>query len=132
MTPSVTDIGGLKKFSVTRLDIFVGDIFSLDSETVGGVDAVYDRAALVALPHEMRMRYTAHLQKITSGAPQLLITFEYDQSVRPGPPFSIAPTEVHEHYGHSHDVSVLVEQEMAGGLKGNIPAIETAWRLQPK
>ncbi len=96
---------------------------------LGSVDAVYDRAALVALPVEVRDRYTAHLRHITDQAPQLLVTYEYDQTWMSGPPFSINAEEVHHHYGDRYEVSQLVSQALPGGLKG-IPAIETAWQLQ--
>jgi thiopurine S-methyltransferase len=77
---------------------FVGDIFDLSRATLGPVDAIYDRAALVALPETMRNRYAAHLMEITDHAPQLLICFDYDQSLQPGPPFSISDEEVGRHY----------------------------------
>ena len=48
-----------------NIDIFVGDIFDLSREMLGPVDAIYDRAALVALPEDMRNRYAAHLMEIT-------------------------------------------------------------------
>ncbi|MGD1929928.1 MAG: thiopurine S-methyltransferase, partial [Leptolyngbyaceae cyanobacterium] len=61
--------------------------------------------------------------------PQLLVTYEYDQTWMSGPPFSINAEEVHHHYGDRYEVSQLVSQALPGGLKG-IPAIETAWQLQ--
>jgi thiopurine S-methyltransferase len=45
---------------------------------LGQVDAIYDRAALIALPYEMRQQYAQHLIQI-SQAPQFLISYEYDQ-----------------------------------------------------
>ena len=39
---------------------------------MGSVDAIYDRAALVALPDAMRRRYAKHLMGITQKVPQLL------------------------------------------------------------
>lgn len=53
------------RFSAPGIDIFQGDIFALDAETLGPVDAVYDRAALIALPPDMRPRYAAHVTAIT-------------------------------------------------------------------
>ena len=77
--PAVTDLGDMKCYSADRIDIFVGDIFKLTQALLGPVDAVFDRAALVALPAEMRAAYAPHIVEITGNAPQLLITFEYDQ-----------------------------------------------------
>ena len=64
-------VGEVKHYSAKDIDIFVGDIFTVSSKTLGLVDAVYDRAALVALPEEMRHRYTAHLMEITHQAQRL-------------------------------------------------------------
>ena len=53
---------------------------------LGPVDAIYDRAALVALPEDMRSRYAPHLYgNHRSRKPQLLICYEYDQSLEKGP-----------------------------------------------
>ena len=66
LTPKITDIGNLQLFSAPNIDIFVGDIFDVSSKMLGKIAAVYDRAALVALPQDMRSRYTQHLMKITN------------------------------------------------------------------
>src|SRR5690349_18438288 len=46
--PKVSRDGEVDHYSATNIDVFVGDIFQLSSEVLGPVDAVYDRAALVA------------------------------------------------------------------------------------
>ncbi len=80
--PTISRVGELTLYQAKDIDIFVGDIFNVFDEILGLVDAVYDRAALVALPANMRERYTSHLMKITHAAPQLLITYEYNQQLR--------------------------------------------------
>ena len=97
---------------------------------LGPVDAIYDRAALVALPEEMRNRYTAHLMKITDKAPQLLICYEYDQSLMEGPPFSISDKEVDQHYQDNYDLTLMVSANVPGGLKGKCAAKEKVWMLK--
>lgn len=67
--PRISDIGKLRLFHGEKIDIFAGDIFDLSREILGPVDAVYDRAALVALAESMRPRYTTHLKAITGMAP---------------------------------------------------------------
>ena len=129
LTPSITTFGDLVLYSAPNIDIFVGDIFSLTANTLGKVDAVYDRAALVALPENMRPQYTGHLMALTLTAPQLLICFEYDQSTHAGPPFSVQSTEVTQHYAHAYELKRLESLEMADGLKGKYPAIEQVWLL---
>lgn len=130
--PAVKDVGALKHYSAPGIDIFVGDIFDLSSAVLGGIDAIYDRAALVALPADMRKRYAAHLRAITDNAPQLLICFEYDQSELDGPPFSIDDEEVRRHYGEFYELVLRERREVAGGLKGKCAARENVWLLRSK
>jgi thiopurine S-methyltransferase (Se/Te detoxification family) len=92
--PKITAIDDIRRHSADNIDIFVGDIFDLSRSVLARVDAIYDRAALVALPEAMRGRYAAHLIKITDRAPQLLISYDYDQSLVDGPPFSVSNEEV--------------------------------------
>jgi thiopurine S-methyltransferase len=128
--PKISKIGTLEHYSAPNLDIFVGDIFELASETLGPVNAVYDRAALVALPESLRSSYTRHLMSLTHKAPQLLICYEYDQRLQEGPPFSISSAEVYKHYQDRYLLSLLTTAEVAGGLKGKAPAKEHVWLLK--
>jgi thiopurine S-methyltransferase len=130
--PTVVEIGPLLHYSAPSLDIFVGDIFDLTRELLGPVDAVYDRAALVALPPELRDRYTAHLRVITDTAPQIAIVFEYDQSRADGPPFSISDAEIARHYAGSYSPTLLADNAVPNGMRGQCPAAEKVWHLAPK
>lgn len=132
VVPEIKPMGKLTRYAAQELDIFVGDIFEMTPETLGPVDAVYDRAALVALPDTMRARYAEHLMAITGTAPQILITFTYDQAVMDGPPFSITQGEVQRHYAEAYTPAALATRDVVGGLKGIAPAIETIWQLAPR
>lgn len=127
--PNISVAGDVHHYSAQGIDIFVGNIFHVTGEMLGAVDAVYDRAALVALPEEMRRRYTGHLMSITKQAPQLLVTYEYDQNLMAGPPFSVTNQEVNGHYRDGYDVTLLADINMPGGLKG-CPAREHVWLLR--
>jgi thiopurine S-methyltransferase len=128
--PVTTANDAISRYSAEGIDIFVGDIFNLSSSALGQVDAIYDRAALVALPETMRPRYSAHLTKIADGAPQLLITYHYDQSLFDGPPFSVSNEEVARHYQRSYTVKLLASTDVTGGLKGKCAAKENVWLLR--
>lgn len=130
LRPNIQQVGTLKHYSGPSLDIYTGDIFNLDAQALGNVEAIYDRAALVALPEDMRKRYAAHLVVISRGAPQLLISYTYDQSLIDGPPFSITTDEVERLYGDNYRPTVLATYEVEGGLKGKVPATETVWLLK--
>lgn len=126
VTPAISAAGNLRHYSAEGIDVFGGDIFDLTAELLGPVDGVYDRAALVALPEEMRVRYILHLMKITGKAPQLLITYEYDETLISGPPFSISIEEVKRHYASSYDLNLVTSHDAP--LRGN-PARESVWVL---
>lgn len=128
--PRIGDRGSLQQYSAHGVDIFVGDIFALSGSVLGSVDAIYDRAALVALPEDMRRRYAAHLRAMTQTAPQLLISFEYDQASMAGPPFSIPKAEIVGLYGDAYDIERVAERDVPGGLKGTCAATEVAWVLR--
>lgn len=129
VTPQISDLGKLLHYRSEGLDIFVGDVFELNRNTLGPVQAVYDRAALVALPEEMRIRYAKHLWQITDAAKQLLVTFENDQSAMNGPPFSVPRDSVERYYADHYTLTELSRSSVPGGLKGTVKAEEVVWVL---
>lgn len=128
--PKISALGSIKRYSAEGIDIYVGDIFDLTNEIVGSVDAVYDRAALVALPQDMRTQYVQHLIKITKTSPQLLLSFEYDQSLMSGPPFAVSSEEIQQHYAEHYQVELLERMDVPGGLRGKCDATENIWLLE--
>ena len=130
VTPEVSDVGDLKKYRSDKVTVYAGDFFELGPEHLGAVDAIYDRAALVALPEAMRQRYAARLPELTSKAPQLLVTFDYDQSQYDGPPFSIPESAVLSLYDATYDCACQFRQQLPEGLKGQTEAWESVWLLR--
>lgn len=128
--PTITRNNGIDRYHANNIDIFIGDIFTVTKTMLGPVDAIYDRAALVALPENMRSRYTAHVTDITEQASQLLICYEYDQRATEGPPFSISHEEVRRHYAHRYQLRLFSSADVPGGLKEKCAAIEHVWRPQ--
>lgn len=130
MEASVKKIGSLTLYHAENIDIFVGDIFELDKTRLGNVDAIYDRGAIVALPSEMREKYTSLLINITDNAPQLTICFDYEQSLMQGPPFSVKETLLKDYYLDSYNLKLLDSQRFIPFQEIN--AVETVWLLTPK
>jgi thiopurine S-methyltransferase len=128
--PQIATIGKLTRYSADDIDILVGDIFDISAKDLGPVDAIYDRAALVALPAVTRKQYAAHMMHITGSAPQLLIAYEYDQSVIDGPPFSVSEDEVRQHYDAAYQLTSVERRNVVGGLKGKVASTEAVWLLQ--
>lgn len=120
--------GNLSHFHHPQIDLFVGDFFELTIEQLGQIDAIYDRAALVALPEQMRSQYNQHLIHIGGHASQLLISFEYDQSIMAGPPFAISTQQLQDYYSSEYDIQLLDSQTEL--LKGKVNAQEKIWLLK--
>ncbi len=136
VSPDVSPWGDGRVWRHDALTVFQGDFFTLKAEDLGAVEMVYDRAALVALPAAMRERYAAHLVAVTARAPQLLITFEYDQARMDGPPFAVPAAEVERLYGGGHALDCLsrkdvIDNQPAFRERGLDRFEEIAWRLTP-
>jgi thiopurine S-methyltransferase len=126
----VEELGRVTRYSGEGITVFVGDVFDVRADMVGDIMAVYDRAALVALPEEVRGKYAEHVDQITGHAAQLVLTFEYDQDAMSGPPFSITVDMVEALYGAKYDITLVADAELDGGFKDSVPAREKAWVLR--
>ncbi|RBO84114.1 thiopurine S-methyltransferase [Marinomonas aquiplantarum] len=101
--------GNLKIHTVNELPIRLieGDYFDFNEQ---GFDACYDRAAMVAMPQNVREKYVQHtLQRLSQKAFVLLITLQY-QGDKKGPPFSVAEKEVIQLWGT--DIKKLASENL--------------------
>ncbi|MBI3479753.1 MAG: thiopurine S-methyltransferase [Nitrosomonadales bacterium] len=100
-------------YEVNGIRILCGDFFDLGREELTGVRAVFDRASLIALPPEMRVRYARHMTSILPRAAQiLLVTIDYPQQEMSGPPFSVTVSEIETLYGEHADVRLLAQRDV--------------------
>jgi len=94
-------------FSADGIEIYCADVFDVGPEDVGGCQAIYDRAALIAFPADQRRMYAEHLIRIASPLARiLLVTLEYEQSQMDGPPFAVTHGEVDQLFGAAYDIEV--------------------------
>lgn len=108
LEPVVTSHGAFTRYAVDEIKILCGDFFALDRELLGPVEAVFDRASLVALPEGMRSRYVAQMRRLLEPETTvLLVTFDYPQPEMDGPPFAVTESEVHALYTQGFDVQRL-------------------------
>lgn len=99
VTPSITQRGPFEVFEANGVTLLCGDFFALQPRDVEAVGAIYDRAALVALPPEMRRAYVLKLRELLPTRTRtLLVTFDYPQHEMAGPPFAVSEAEVHSLY----------------------------------
>lgn len=131
ITPEVEDVRGLCRYSGLGLDLWQGDFFELQKADLGPVDAVYDRAALVAMPPTMRSGYVAHLRRLCGAVPQLLVTYDYDQTRMEGPPFAVPETDIRAHYEDAFGIDPLASVDIYGALSERCSGLEQSWLLRP-
>lgn len=118
LAPEVRQRDRFVEYRHGELSILVGDFFDASPELTGYCDGVYDRAALIALPAELRARYAAHLQTLL--APQarlLLVTLHYD--AEGGPPFAVSPEEVEASYATAR-ITLLGREDARADAPGPV------------
>ncbi|MEM6322210.1 MAG: thiopurine S-methyltransferase [Pseudomonadota bacterium] len=132
LEPEIAQASGLTRFSHGKLTLWHGDFFALEKAALGHVDAVYDRAALVALPDDLRNAYAARLSELTSRAPQLLVSYDYDQSQTDGPPFSVPQETINRLYGSQYAIERLASGDITDPLAQRCSGQEQVWHLTAK
>lgn len=112
------------------ITLWVADIFALSSDHIGSVNAVYDKAALIALPADMRVQYSAQMYQLSANAPQFIITLTYDQSKKAGPPFSISSEQIQQYYGNHYKICELASEPTSIGSAPELTVSEHVWLLK--
>ncbi len=100
-------------FSHQQVVIWQGDFFTLPAAAVKDIELVYDRAALIALPGELRERYVQNLRQYLPKATMLLISLEYPQEEKVGPPFSVSEAEIFRLFAGAK-ISKLADVDLTG------------------
>jgi thiopurine S-methyltransferase len=115
LQPVITEEGDFRVYRCEGLEIYCGDFFALTPQHVAKCQGLYDRAALIALPPEMRGRYVAHLAAILpSDCQGLLVTLDYEQAQMDGPPFAVADSEVQQRLSAVWQVETLQCSDVLG------------------
>ena len=120
--------GEFERFRSDGIEILCGDFFAVSAEQLGNVTAVYDRAALIALPPAMRGKYVRKLCSLLSGGEQIfLIAIEYKEGLVNAPPFSVSDAEIHSLYqdwGHIELLETRVAEVKAQ------PCVERLFKIE--
>lgn len=96
------ELGPFRAFTAHGVTMLCEDIFAITREAVGSFDAIYDRAALVAIEPSERARYVETCRALSKpDARTLLISLAYDQSRAPGPPWSLDGAAIEALYGNA-------------------------------
>jgi thiopurine S-methyltransferase len=116
LEPTISYHNGFDQCEASHIRLLCGDFFQLGKDDIPGVNAVFDRASLVALPPEMRKQYVRlMLEILPHGTEILLISFEYDQSKMSGPPFAVTREEVYQLYSKATAVELLAHFDTLDG-----------------
>ena len=112
-TPTTSSSRHGTHYSAGPIEVICGDAFGIDAAALADCAAVYDRAALVALPPAMRETYVqALMARLPSGCRGLLVTPAYPQHEMNGPPFSVPEAEVLRRYSPHWSVRVLEQRDI--------------------
>jgi len=101
------------------IEIIQGNVFDLDDATLATCHAVYDRAALIALPPAMRQQYAQSIYtRLPAGCRGLMITLDYPAGEMDGPPFNVPPSEVHRLLDAQWQVSAIDHRDIYANEPG--------------
>lgn len=136
LQPQVHESRYGRHYVAGTIEVICGDVFALDEAALADCAGLYDRAALIALPQAMRERYVRELHaRLPTDCRGLLITLEYPQAEKAGPPFSVDEHEVHRLYGARWNIDLLERRDIlasqSGFIEDGVTALTTAvYRLQ--
>lgn len=100
--------GNLQCYKSESMELWCGDFFKLQQSWLPAIDVIYDKAALIALPPEMRKAYVDSLKNLLQPHTQVFINcFEYEQDEMPGPPFAVFREEMESHFGDQFYINSL-------------------------
>jgi thiopurine S-methyltransferase len=135
LDPAVDRTCLFERWTADGIELLAGDYFDATETVLGPFDAVYDRAALFALPPELRQRYALKMGDLCRpGTRVLQVTFEYEQREMNGPPFAVWPDELGDLYGGAFDLQCVERLDVLAdnaGMRGRgVSALhECAWTM---
>jgi thiopurine S-methyltransferase len=110
----------MNKINKGNIELLCGDFFSLQKKhlqintKLNSKMDIFDRASLVALNVNDRLKYSLKIlelfsnnEKIKKGGKMLLVTLNYDEKQKQGPPYSVSNEEVYKLYGDSCNIELL-------------------------
>jgi thiopurine S-methyltransferase len=136
LVPEVVESRYGRHYRAGSIEIIHGDVFGLDAEALSACDGVFDRAALIALPPALRERYAGEVYaRLPTGCTGLVVTLEYPQHEKDGPPFAVHGDEVLRLFGPDWRVECLERHDILESQPGfaaeRVSALHTAiYRLE--
>lgn len=108
LAPRIRQTASGTHFLAGPYEIICGDAFALPAQILADCTAVLDRAAVIALPPDLRQRYARTMYaRLPLGCRGLMITLEYPQPEKQGPPFSVDERDVKALFGRDWQPEIL-------------------------
>lgn len=119
LKPTRRQVGKFTLWEHGKLSILCGDYFSLTMEDLGQIDTVYDRAALTALPEDIRLLYVAHLRLIVQETTNVFLLTTEDAEEKETPS---------QAFGVSEEIKALYSED----FEINLAHIESVFEVDPE
>lgn len=101
------------RYYADAIELYCGDFFAMPRAVLQTCQAVYDRAALIALPPSIRQAYVDFFnENLAPQTKMLLNTIDYDQKQMTGPPFAINSSLIKQYYGKKAYIELLQHEVM--------------------
>lgn len=95
------------------IELVQSDIFNVPPQIFASCDAIYDRAAIIALDPAQRQRYARRVyDHLPPGCRGLMITLEYPPEQMEGPPFSVSEEEVRTLLAEQWQIDLLTRRDI--------------------
>jgi thiopurine S-methyltransferase len=108
LSPDKVALAEHQRYSSANLSLVQGDFMTLQASEIGRFEACWDRAAMVALPQQVRDRYVPSLVSLMQpGGRILLVTYDTEKPIEEGPPYCVRPGEAARRYAAFGQVTLL-------------------------
>jgi len=118
---TVEDLGWatLYKTSDSKLKIYVCDFFSMKTQEIGRVDAVWDRGSLVAINPSLRPAYVDLMKKMVRPHFRYLVSvLDYIPNEKfSGPPCAVPVAKLHEYFGDIAHWELLYSEDVSAQMR---------------
>ena len=115
ITPTYSQRDSFATYLHGNLALLQGDIFQMSSKYLEDhpIQAIFDRASLIALPDKLRKNYVALLRSLgSSNTKLLLVTLAYEEGTISGPPHSIPENKIFELFAFATNIEQLEKQDI--------------------